>query len=121
MNPIRIFFILVSILAGCASHNAVDQEDTVEKIADEVIGGDCSVTLNVSGTFALCQQKPGADHARRQYRFIVIHLKDKAVVHEGTFRMGYVAWHDDHSIEVVSESWKEGSTKKIIPVTSPME
>ena len=121
MNPIRIFFILVFILAGCASHNAMDQDDTVEKIADEVLGDDPSITLNGSGTFALCQQKPGADHARRQYRFIVIRLIDKAVVYEGTFRMGYIAWRDDDAIEVVSESWKVGSTKRIIRVTSPVE
>lgn len=121
MNPIRIFFILVFILTGCASHNAVEQVDTVEKIANEALGSEYSIAFNASGTFALCQQKPGADHARRQYRFIVIHLKDNAVVHEGTFRMGYVAWRDDQAIEVVSESWKEGSTKKIIHVTSPVE
>jgi len=91
-------------------------------MADSALGGHNSIELNGAKTFALCQQRPGADHARRQYRFVVIRLKDGAIVHEGAFSMGHVKWLDDESIEVVSASSSaEGGTKKIIHVNSHLE
>jgi len=124
-HPFTIILLLVSMtLSGCrASQNAPDQDTDLKGTAEKTLGKENIIVLNESGTFALCRQKPGLDHARRQYRFVVIRLKDNAIVHDGTFSMGYVKWLDDQSIEVVSgsPSLKEGGTKEIIHVNSPVQ
>ena len=98
-------------------------EGDLQRVVDNILGNGNIIELNETKTFALCEQKPTTDHARRQYRFVVIRLNDKAIVHEGTFSMGYVQWLDDKSIEVASgsPSSDEGSTMKIIHVNSPLE
>lgn len=117
--------LLMVILVSChSSKNGADQDIRLKKIANEAVGSENNIEFNKSETFALCQEKAGAIHARKQYRFVVVRLKDMVIVHKGAFSMGYVKWIGNDSIEVYSGSpgLKEGgSSKKIIRVDSPVE
>jgi hypothetical protein len=115
---------VVTLISCRGSKNGTDQDTTLKKIASEAVGPENNIEFNNSETFALCQENAGASHARKQYRFVVVRLKDLAIVRKGTFAMGYVKWLDNDSIEVYSGSpaLKEaGSSKKIIHVDSPLE
>lgn len=117
--------LLITILVSCrSSTTGTDRDTTLKKLAHEAVGRENTIEFNSSETFALCQEQAGGSHARKQYRFVVIRLKDMAIVYKGTFAMGYVKWLDNDSIEVFSGSpslKEEGSSKKIIPVNSPVE
>jgi hypothetical protein len=123
LHPLTIIFLLVFTLSGCRSSQRSADQAALQQTADSTLGKENLIQLNETKTFALCQQEPGADHARKQYRFVVIRLKDRAIVHEGAYSMGYVKWVDDRSIEVVSgsPSSQAGGTKRIIHVNSPVE
>ena len=101
-----------------------DQDAALRKLANEAVGSENTIEFNNSKTFALCREKPGASHARKQYHFVVIRLEDITILHKGTFSMGYVKWLDNDSIEVFSGSPSlkdEDSSQKIIHVNSPVE
>jgi len=123
MHLTFVILVLSIALSGCRTTRERAHYDDVQAIADGKLGRENIIELNSTETLALCQQKPGADHARKQYRFIVIRLKDNTVVHEGRYSMGYVKWLDDDSIEVLSRSSPsdEDSAKQIIHVNSPVE
>jgi hypothetical protein len=96
----------------------------LQTVVDQALGSPNQITFNENGTFALCQQKPETNHARRLYRFVVIRVRDNAIVREGAFSMGYVKWINNKSIEVYSGSTSRSGTdgsKKIIHVNSPTE
>ncbi|MEX2230957.1 MAG: hypothetical protein WD824_02260 [Cyclobacteriaceae bacterium] len=123
MNTLTILLLLVSITLGScgASRQGGNQNPELEALVDRTLGAENIIEFNDTRTFALCQQKPGADHARRQYRYVVVRLEDNNIVNEGVFTMGYVKWLDTSSIEVFSGSLspgEEGGTKKIIRVNS---
>lgn len=126
MHLFTIMFLLVSMaLVSCrGTAGRADQKQELSRVAGKTLGPENVCEANASGTFALCQQKPGADHSRRQYRFAVVRLSDMAIVHEGTFGMGYVKWLDDASIELYSGSpsiREEDGARKIIHVNLPIE
>jgi hypothetical protein len=118
--------LLVSIaLTSCrGSQKNRGQKPELQALADKILGPENVIEYNEARTFALCQQKPQADHARRQYRYVVVRLENNTIVQQGVFSMGYVKWVDNRSIEVFSGSVSptgEGSSKKIIQLTSPVE
>lgn len=81
------------------------------------------ISYNKSQTYALCQQARTADHMERRFNFIVVRLSDNKIIVEGSFRMGYVQWIDDDSIEVLNSSSPavrddEKGEKKIIDIHS---
>jgi len=125
LEAFTIFLLLLSMAsAGCrGSQSTQGPEPGLQELTDEILGPGNTIELNDTKTFALCEQNHSADHARRIYQYIVVRLEDHSIAHEGDFRMGYVKWMGPESIEVVSgsSSAKEGSTKKIIHVTSPVE
>ena len=124
LYPLTIIFLFVSMsLAGCRAAHSPGREADLQEVADRVLGRGNQVVYNASKTYALCQQKPGSDHARRRYRYVVIRLHDLAIMREGQYSMGYARWFDNDSIEVVSgsPSVNKGSTKTIIDVNSPQE
>jgi hypothetical protein len=121
-----IFLFLISTaLTHCGSSKARDaQNPDLQTVADEVLGSQNQIEFNADSTFALCQQRADTDHVRRQYRFIVVRVKDKTIVRNGMFSMGYVKWIDATSIEVYSGSLSSSGgagMKKIIDVNSPVE
>jgi hypothetical protein len=118
---ILLLSVSIALVSCCASHRNPAQDPALQALAERTLGKETIVDLNAAKTFALYQQKPGADHARRRYRYAVIRLEDNKIVQEGSFSMGYVKWLDDESIEVLSESRTtaaEGGTKKIFHVNS---
>ena len=111
-------------LIGCRGTQSGSGKNTdLETWADEILGSGNIISLNETRTFALCYQDPSGDHALRKYKYLVVRLADRTIVREGIFRIGSVGWAGDESIEVISSSTsvREGSTKKIIHVTSPVE
>lgn len=85
------------------------------------LGAANKIELNASGDYALCQQKPEADHSRRSFKYIVVRVSDNSIVREGYFNLGYVKWYNEDSIEVYSFSGpgkEERGSKKIINVNS---
>lgn len=124
MHLLTTILFVVTLISCRGAKNGPDQDTTLKKIANEAVGPENNIEFNRSKTFALCQEKAGASHARKQYRFVVVRLKDMVIVHKGTFAMGYVKWLDNDSIEVFSgpsSVKEEGSSKKIIHVNSPVE
>lgn len=115
--------ILVFIAAGsCRSveKNQKKPED-LDSLAAQKLGDANEIQLNASGDFALCQQKPKADHPHRSFKYIVVRVSDNSIVTEGYFNSGYVKWYNADSIEVYSVSGavkSESGSKKIINVTS---
>jgi len=123
VDTLTISLLLVSItLSGCgASKQSNNQNADLQAFVDNVLGKENIIEFNETKSFALCQQKPGIDHARRHYRYIVVRVKDNTAVDEGVFSMGYVKWLDDSSIEVfsgLSSPGEPNGTKKIIHVNS---
>lgn len=118
---------MIVLLIGATSCRApqprVSQEDDLETLALQVVGKDHSIELNQSGTYALLHEKPSSDHMARKYTYAVVRVSDHMVLRRGVFRMGYVKWKDETSIEVYSgsPSDQDGGTKTIIDVTSPVE
>lgn len=123
MHIVLMILVLSIALSGCRTTRGRAHQSDIRIIADGKLGPESIIEPNTTGTLALCQQKPWADHARRQYRFIVIRLNDNTIVREGRFSLGYVKWLDDDSIEVLSRSSPsdEDGTKQIIHVNSPVE
>lgn len=118
-------WVMMAVLEGCSTTRMLPLQQpssAAENIASTKLGKDISVSYNESNTLALYQQKPGeADHALRTYKYLVIRLSDNAIVHEGSFRAGYVKWADNTSVEVYSQNdlkSEKDSDKKIIPVNS---
>lgn len=83
------------------------------------LGEPYEVSYNKSQTYALCQQARSGDHIQRRFNYIIVRLADNKVIKEGSFRMGYVKWLDEDSIEVSSSNASaakdnEKATKKEI-------
>jgi hypothetical protein len=122
--PSLTIFLLIAFIAfsGCGGQRNISRGEArnLQAVADETLGIDNTIELNMSESYALCYQTPSADHARKKYRYIVVALPNLSVIHEGIFSMGSVKWADDESIEVVSgsTSLRGAGTTKIINVTS---
>ena len=86
-------------------------------LAKARLGSDYAREFNSSKTYVLFQQLRSDDHVLRKIKYMVIRLNDNAVVLEGIFQGGFVKWHDDTSVEVLStHSAVQEGEKKIINV-----
>lgn len=93
------------------------QKKNLEDVVSARLGKKYELAYNASKTYALCQQQRGADHPQRNFNYVVIRLADREIVLEGSFRLGYVKWKDDTSIEVFNSSIRdEQGEKKIISI-----
>jgi hypothetical protein len=112
------------ILVNCrvAEKNTQDKKAKFEALVKSELGHAYQVSNNTLQTYALCQQERAGDHLRRNFRYIVVRLSDNKIVHKGSFRMGYVQWHDENSIEVSGASSArdngDSGEKTIIPIRS---
>lgn len=111
-----LFMVLVS--CKISEKNAQDKKTKFKALVKAELGEAHQVTYNAPKTYALCQQERQGDHLRRSFRYIVVRLSDNKVVYKGSFRMGYVAWYDESSIEVVTASSARDDEKTIIDIRS---
>jgi hypothetical protein len=111
-----VFMALIS--CKISEKNAQDKKATFEALAKAELGEAHEVSYNTPKTYALCQQQRQGDHLRRSFKYIVVRLSDNKVMHKGSFRMGYVAWYDEDSIEVVTASSARDDKKTIIDIRS---
>jgi hypothetical protein len=114
---------MLTALPGCsATENSGKPEAAFERTVKKQLGTQYVVSYNTTKTHALCQQTRSEDHSQRNFRYIVIKLSNNKVIHEGLFRMGYVRWVNDQSIEVlnssVSRKDEKANDKKIININS---
>ena len=90
---------------NCRAVEKNSGSDTIpEALIKSKLGEKYAVSYNRSKTFALCQQQNMNDHSQRKFKYVVIQLSDKKIVHEGTYQLGYVQWHGDNAIEVLNSS-----------------
>jgi hypothetical protein len=102
---LTILLVSVSITCDCCRAANKDQQakgSPLEDLIKRRIGNDFVMDFNVSKTHALCYQKRSDDHAQRTMQFIVVRLSDNKEVADGTFKMGYVKWNDNETIEVLT-------------------
>lgn len=129
--PGRLLFIAFTLfmpgvliaLSGCkAPQKNQESKAAFETVAKEKLGAKYAVSYNTLKTHVLCQQMREGDHSQRSFKYIVIKLSDNKIMYEGTFRMGYVRWLNDQSIEVLSTSVskedEKTSGKRIININS---
>jgi hypothetical protein len=115
---LTILLVLVSITCECcraANSNQSTNNSSLENLVNARIGKDYAVEFNAKRTHALCYQKRSDDHAQRTIQFIVVRLEDNKEVADGTFKMGYVKWKDNATVEVLStpQGTGEGVKKEI--------
>jgi hypothetical protein len=115
---LTILLVLVSITCDCCRAANNDQQTRNSPLEDLIkarIGNDFVVDFNMRKTHALCYQKHSDDHAQRTMQYIVVRLSDTKEVANGTFKMGYVKWKDNETIEVLTtpQVSAEGIRKEI--------
>jgi hypothetical protein len=115
---LTILLVLVSITCDCCRAANNDQQTRNSPLEDLItarIGNDFVVDFNMRKTHALCYQKHNEDHAQRTMQYIVVRLSDNKEVANGTFKMGYVKWKDNETIEVLTtpQVSAEGVRKEI--------
>ena len=116
---LTIWAILVSIaLYNCKAGNAQSNSNAeFENVVKSKLGPQFSTDHNSNHSYALCQQtRSENDHARRNFKYIVVRLSDNKIMNEGSFVMGHVKWVSDNAIEVATASSNNDSlqTKKIV-------
>jgi hypothetical protein len=120
MHSLTLLLCAVSMTyEGC--HRPVARVRDISSIVNELLGENNDITYNKPKTFALCQQERSGDHAARRFKYIVVRMADMEIVHEGSFRLGYVKWVTDDSIEVLDTghtSSDEPVEKKVIKLDS---
>jgi hypothetical protein len=114
------FLVLITVAAhtvfmsftGCkASEKSLQSAEKLEKSVSPKLGKHFIITYNSSKTHALCEQERDGDHSNRIFRYVVVKVADNTIVHEGSFRQGYVRWNDSKSLEVVNGSSMTGTEK----------
>jgi hypothetical protein len=119
-HPGCIFLTLMVLLFNCKAADSQSKDKTLQTELKSKLGSDVVVENSVNGTFALYKQAPGG-HAARVYKYAVVRVADKSIVSEGTFKMGYVKWEDDTTLELVTNESNDRSaepTKKFINLTN---
>ncbi len=113
---------LISIIGvGCRSNSPLQQTaSSTDQIARTKLGEPFSRVDNEDKTYALVQQVRRQDHLKQTIKYLVIQLKDNSIVHEGSFKMGYVKWNSNETIEVFNGDTLNDSKseKKIIHILS---
>ncbi len=104
--PIKISgnVLLVAVLltlATCKVASSQKQGTSLDKLITDRLGKEVVAENNPGGSYRLYKQPTGG-HVSRLYKYIVIRLSDESIAAEGTYRMGYVKWKDDVTLEVVT-------------------
>jgi hypothetical protein len=123
LTPFVLFVSMTLVQCRASEKNRQDPKAAFESVVKKKLGERYTVSYNTSRTYALCQQSREADHMQRTFNYVVVHLATNKVVHEGSFSMGSVQWHDEKSIEVLDNSSSgrdDGKTneKKVINIES---
>jgi hypothetical protein len=108
------------LLLCCKAADSQSTDDTLQTVIKNKLGNEILVESSVNGTFQLYKQAPGG-HAARLYKYVVVRAADQSIVKEGTFKMGYVKWKDDSTLEVVtteSNNHQEVPVKKFIDLNN---
>jgi hypothetical protein len=119
-HPGCIFLTLMVLLINCRAADSQSKDDTLQTTIKTKLGSDVVVENSLNGTFALYKQAPGG-HAARVYKYAVVRVADKTIVSEGSFKMGYVKWKDDTTLEIVTNESNNRSAepiKKFINLTN---
>ena len=101
----RIVLFVFIILSACKNtgNNTARSDVGLEGVVEPRLGADYLTEFNVDRRFALCQQQRSEnDHARRQFKYVVVRVDDKKILNEGAFVMGYVKWISSAHIEVAT-------------------
>jgi hypothetical protein len=118
-NLITLCVLSVSIvLLSCQAGNTQASSNvSLEEVVKSKLGPQFSTDHNSNHSYALCQQtRSENDHARRNFKYIVVRLSDNKIMNEGSFVMGHVKWVSNNAIEVATASSNNDSlqTKKIV-------
>jgi hypothetical protein len=117
-----IFFVSIALLNCNAAAKNAQNKKTFESVVRSKLGEKYKVEYNVTKTYALCMQQSEMDHNSRIFNYVVLRISDNVIINEGVFQRGYVKWHDDKSIEVLSSSSVRdddaSGRKKIIKIKS---
>ena len=126
MRNVEVIFCLLIVLLSCspASTSQYSGHRDLQAIAEEKLGKNFSAEYNAEKTYILCKENRQGDQANRLFKFIVIKIADHSIVHEGTYKMGYVKWLDNDSLEVATSNdpaRDDNVSKKIISVKSEQQ
>ncbi|MFZ6013029.1 MAG: hypothetical protein ACOYXT_21985 [Bacteroidota bacterium] len=126
MRDVKVIFLFIIVLLSCspASKSQYSGHRDLQTIAEEKLGKNFNAEYNAEKTYLLCKENRQGDHANRLFKFIVIKIADHSIVHEGTYKMGYVKWLDNESLEVATSNdpaRDDQVSKKIINVTSEQQ
>jgi hypothetical protein len=99
---VLLLFVSIAFEQCRAGSQKQGENSSLDATIKSRIGNDFVIDFNKSKSYALCYQKAGDDHSQRTFQFIVVRLSDNRIVNEGTFRMGYVKWVDEGTIEVLN-------------------
>jgi hypothetical protein len=102
LHSVSLALLLVLTMCKAADSNQT-QENAVDKIVKERLGLETTFENSANGTYRLYKQT-GGGHAARSYKYLVVRLSDQTVVSEGQYRMGYVKWKDDATLELVTSN-----------------
>src|SRR4051812_36343027 len=102
-NPLPMLTLFLGsvsiVLYQCRTQAAV-RLNHLNAVAERQLGSDYAITYNTSHDLALCQEGPGGDHVGKKYKFMVVRLHDDKILYKGTYKLGYVKWRDNESLEI---------------------
>ena len=117
-----LFFVSITLSLSCTNQQKVIHQTERENLVIAKLGKDVISEENETKTHVLYVQKAQGDHPTRSYNYVVERKSDKKIVLEGSFRMGYVKWTTNSSIEVLSlpslTEQDESKYKKVFSVKS---
>ncbi len=94
--------ISITCFFSCASQPSTTNQSKQENVIFSKLGRNLSTIENESKTHILYYQNQEGDQAARQYKYAVVTKSKNTIVLEGSFKLGYVKWISDNSIEVLS-------------------
>jgi hypothetical protein len=102
-NPLpmlTLFLGSMSIVLYQCRTQAAAQLNHLNAVAERQLGNDYAITYNTSHDLALCQEGSGKGHIGKKYKFMVVRLHDGKILYKGTYKLGYVKWLDNESLEI---------------------
>jgi hypothetical protein len=110
--PLKYICLALMTLLSCKAAESQSNDDTLQAEIKSKLGNEVIIENSVNGTFALYKQAPGG-HAGRVYKYLVVRIADKKIVTEGNYKLGYVKWKDDSTLEVMTAQNNNSSAEPI--------
>jgi hypothetical protein len=129
VNKILLIVVCIGVFSccnSCSSSRKVKAEQ-IHSLLQEKLGSSLTQEKNSSGNFILYKQDQPETNIKIALKFVVVNIAENTIIYEGSFLPGYVKWHSDSELEILSvpgtiQADEDLSHyKKIIRIASPKQ